>query len=119
MPSVYRCPSAARRGAGDDALLCLHRQTTLFNPGMDVTRPGVKDGLSNTIAVVETRAAIPWTKPEDLPFDPDRPAPPPLYGAGSAHPGGFNSLFADGSVRFLANAIKVETLPRPDHPQRR
>ena len=49
---------------------------------------------------------MPWTKPDELKFDPN--AKPSLYGAGSPHPGGFNVAFADGSVRFIKNAIKPE-----------
>jgi prepilin-type processing-associated H-X9-DG protein len=63
----------------------------------------VTDGTSNTIMVVESKDAVPWTKPDDLKFDME--ARPSLYGAGSAHPGGFNTTFADGSVRFLKNSI--------------
>ena len=56
--------------------------------------------------VVESKDAVPWTKPDDLKFDPN--AKPSLYGAGSPHPGGFNAAFADGSVRFIRNTIKLE-----------
>ena len=48
----------------------------------------------------DQRAAV-WTKPEDWEFN----AAKPLAGLGSAHPGGFNALFADGSVRFLSKQI--------------
>src|SRR5262249_34312658 len=46
----------------------------------------------------------PWTKPEELEFDPA--AAPSLLGAGSPHRGGFGTLLADGSVRFIANSIE-------------
>jgi prepilin-type processing-associated H-X9-DG protein len=57
------------------------------------------------IAVAEASEAVPWSKPGDLPFDPQ--AKPSLYGAGSSHPGGFNCGFADGSVRFIKNSISA------------
>ena len=44
--------------------------------------------------VVEAKNAVPWTKPDDLTFDPA--AAPSLCGAGSSHPGGFNAAMADG-----------------------
>src|SRR5947209_6845650 len=33
------------------------------------------DGTSNTLLVVEAGPPVPWTKPEDLPYAPDRPLP--------------------------------------------
>jgi hypothetical protein len=33
------------------------------------------DGVSNTLLVVEAGEPVPWTKPDDLPFDPDGPLP--------------------------------------------
>jgi len=33
------------------------------------------DGTSNTILLIEAGKPVPWTKPEDLAFDPDQPLP--------------------------------------------
>jgi hypothetical protein len=33
------------------------------------------DGTCNTILLIEAGKPVPWTKPEDLPFDPDEPLP--------------------------------------------
>src|SRR5205823_2696261 len=60
------------------------------------------------LAVVETKEAVPWTKPDELPFADGVPAP--LFGAGSPHVHGFNALFADGSVRFLKVSIDPQLL---------
>ena len=77
-----------------------------FEKDQDTGIANITDGTSNTIMVVEASEAVPWTKPDsDLPFDPE--ARPSLYGAGSPHPGGFNALFADGSVRFIKNSIDL------------
>ncbi len=69
----------------------------------------VTDGTSNTIAIVEAREAVPWTKPDDeLPFDggarPDK-AKPLLPSLGGHFPSGFDALFLDGSVKFLKETI--------------
>ncbi len=63
------------------------------------------DGTSNTILVVETDAseAVPWTAPDDVEIDLNDP----LAKMGHSHPGGFQVLFGDGSVRFISHAIDV------------
>jgi prepilin-type processing-associated H-X9-DG protein len=60
--------------------------------------------MANTLMVVEARQSVPWTKPDELPFDPTPPGDP-LFGAGSSHRGGFNVVFADASVWFLPDTI--------------
>ncbi len=76
----------------------------LFEDGQDVGVAQITDGTSNTIMVAESTDAVPWTKPDDLKFDPNEK--PSLYGAGSSHDGGFNAALADGSVHFIASSIK-------------
>jgi len=64
------------------------------------------DGTSNTILTVEARRDIPWTKPEDIPFNPNGPLPD----LGGFTPDGFNAGFADGSVRYIKKSIPEEVL---------
>ncbi len=68
----------------------------------------VIDGLSNTLVYVEADEsnAIEWSRPGDLPFDPDVP----MRGLGNVRPAGFLAAFADGSVRIIANAVDEDTL---------
>jgi prepilin-type processing-associated H-X9-DG protein len=64
------------------------------------------DGTSNTIWFAEGAKAVPWTKPEDLVYQPGKPLPK----LGGAFSKGFNAAFCDGSVRFLRKTIKERTL---------
>ena len=66
------------------------------------------DGTSNTILIVDAddEHAVVWTKPQDLPYSPERP----LAGLVGHHEGGFQALFADGSVRFITEKINPRTL---------
>ncbi|MEX2560459.1 MAG: H-X9-DG-CTERM domain-containing protein, partial [Pirellulales bacterium] len=57
---------------------------------------------SYTIMAVEARRDIPWTKPEDIAYDPDKPLPE----LGGHFSDGFNVAMMDGSVRFLAREGK-------------
>jgi Protein of unknown function (DUF1559) len=55
------------------------------------------DGTSNTLMLAEAATPVPWTKPEDLPYDPNQPLPK----LGGHRPDGFAAAFCDGSVRIL------------------
>jgi hypothetical protein len=57
----------------------------------------ITDGLSNTWMVVEAEEGVPWTKPDDLEFDPLKELPK----MGKFFKGGFNVVMGDGSVRFF------------------
>ena len=74
----------------------------------------IKDGASNTIAVMETCSGLgPWARggssnvrgfdPADLPFSGDQR---PFGG----HTGGMNVAMADGSVHFIGSSIDASVL---------
>src|SRR5438132_2363903 len=58
----------------------------------------IVDGTSYTIMVVEGSKAVIWTKPEDIPFDPDEPLPE----LGGPFTGGIHAAFFDGSVHTIS-----------------
>jgi len=62
----------------------------------------IADGTSNTWMVVEAEDGVPWTKPDELEFDPKQDLPK----LGKAFKGGFHALYADGSVRFYKTVPK-------------
>jgi hypothetical protein len=66
----------------------------------------ITDGLSNTFMVVEAAEAVPWTKPDELAYDPQKTLPK----LGGCYAGGFHAGFMDGSVRFLHHALPEKTL---------
>ncbi len=93
-------------------------------PGTAFERAGLTwqdfpDGRSGTILVVEASEAVPWTKPVDLEYSPDKPVPP-LGGVFNRHvyvlgyqvgsKPCFNAVFADGSARFISNETDEQTL---------
>jgi type II secretory pathway pseudopilin PulG len=101
MPTVFANPNGANDGKthylgadGIDSILS----------GKGVGPQKITDGLSNTIMVVEADRSVPWTKPDDLEFDPEKPN----KGLGTLRSTGFNVLMSDGSVRFLLNTIDTE-----------
>src|SRR5438105_3734352 len=73
--------------------------------GMRV-RDDFPDGSSETFLIVEAGKAVPWMKPEDLPYGPDRPLP----ALGGISKDGFRAAFVDGSVDFVNNDTSEVTL---------
>lgn len=68
----------------------------------------VRDGLSNTIMLVETNqeAAVIWTKPGDF----EAPGMQLLDRLNGNWEGGFNALMGDASLHFIDEAIDAEVL---------
>jgi len=102
MPKVFHAPSDTNAKPGSPSYFVLTGPDTLFpnrKAGMGFAE--VLDGTSNTLAVVEAKRDIPWTKPEDIPVDQDKPLPR----LGGISQGGFNTLMADGTVLFLKGSI--------------
>ncbi len=67
----------------------------------------ITDGTSNTIALIESKTTIPWTKPEEIALDLDKLSFSTL---GGFDPNGANFGFADGSVRFLSSTFDLKML---------
>ncbi len=61
----------------------------------------ITDGSSNTFLAVEAGEAVPWTKPEELTYDPNQPLPK----LGGMFNGNFVALFCDCSVRFIPKTM--------------
>ena len=64
------------------------------------------DGTSNVLAVAEAKRDIPWTKPDDILFDPAKD-PPTL---GGFFKDGFNAAFCDGRVTFFDSKLEPKVL---------
>ena len=67
MPDIYRSPYAsADQPTGHSNMLGFATERGGLGLKSGETISSFKDGLSNTILIVETARSVPWTKPEDL-----------------------------------------------------
>jgi hypothetical protein len=97
MPAVFESPD--NPGDGKTQIMLLTGKDAVFDGGKQIRPQQILDGMSRTLLCVEAGAdkAVPWTKPEDLPFGLEKP----LQALGQVSPKGFIAAFCDGSVHRL------------------
>lgn len=109
MPKIFAAPGDAAAKPGMTRYLVPTGKGTIFpQPDKATKLAVVSDGLLKTILIVEAEAAkaVPWTKPEDLPVNLDKPH----EGLKNARPTGFTAAFADGSVRLIPADVAAKVL---------
>jgi hypothetical protein len=119
MPHLYETPAA------DKPLgwTCYQVFTGPDTPFENVAGPRLPEDFvgrtSGTILVIESEGAVPWTKPQDIEYDPAKPLPKfgglytgpgrfrvlPSSRRASSRRAGVNILLADGSARFVEKSM--------------
>ena len=79
---------------------------SLFDGQEGARLADVTSEASPTLMIVEAADPVPWTRPEDLPYDEGKPSPR-LAGQ---FEGGSYAVFADGGPRFLSKEVTPEAL---------
>jgi len=115
MPTVYKVAGGIKIDDGKTCYLVPTGDDTAFPKGEAGSAKGlalgaITDGTSNTIMVVEAAPdkAVPWTKPEDWEFDPDKPS----KGLVGHRPNVFLALFCDASVRPISKKAEDDVLKK-------
>jgi prepilin-type processing-associated H-X9-DG protein len=100
MPKVY-APVRVKAKPGETFYRGFAGEGAVFGPdkkrGLTMATITNGNGASNTGMVFEAGEPVVWTKPDDLPFDPNKPLPK----LGGLFDGEFHVAFCDGSVRRL------------------
>jgi hypothetical protein len=114
MPAVFRGPETPP-GTTDTSYYVLTGPETILGPetifdgkarkkGTRFSR--IQDGASSTLLLVEAKRSIPWTKPEDIPYDPKKPLREP----GGVLEGVSAIALVDGSTHVLQDRFPDEVL---------
>jgi hypothetical protein len=118
MPKVYAHPLASdkQKQEGLTHYRVFVGQGTLFDPSLvrgelGLRRVGARiaditDGRGNTLLVAEAAEPVEWTRPDDLPFAPNKL----LSKLGGLFSMGFNVLTADGKVHLVRPDAKESAL---------
>jgi hypothetical protein len=100
MPELYRAPGA-EAGETSTHFRVLVGGGALFDERAPTGIGDIRDGISETLMVVEAADPVPWTKPEELEFDPKGPLPR----LGHVTRGQFQALFADGAAKSVPTSL--------------
>jgi hypothetical protein len=98
MPAVFRSPFDDPKST-KSGYYVFTGPGTVFEGSRGTSFMDMTDGTSNTLLLVESKQDVPWTKPEDIPFDPLKPP----ASVRSFVDGQFFACMADGSRRRILN----------------
>jgi hypothetical protein len=107
MPKIYKLPDDDKTPPDQTHYQVFVGNGAAFEKTRSLSIPrDFPDGLTNTILIVEAAQAVPWTKPDDIPFDPSKPIAPLLS---TYFRSGCNVVLADGSIRVVLPASVPES----------
>ncbi|MGI9456005.1 MAG: DUF1559 domain-containing protein [Aeoliella sp.] len=109
MPAVFRSSQGEKADSTNSSYFALTGHETVFADDLNPTRfADIRDGSSMTLLLVEAKrdVPVPWTKPEDIPYDSQRPLPE----LGGYYSGIFNAAMCDGSVRAISTETEEKNL---------
>jgi hypothetical protein len=110
MPPAYAImpPSQARRAPAYHTICHVFVGPGAAFEGRDgkSLKTDFPDGTSRTLLIVEAGQPVPWTKPDELHYDPKGPLPE-LKGV---FRDSFRAAFGDGSVRHIPSNVSERTL---------
>jgi beta-lactamase regulating signal transducer with metallopeptidase domain len=98
MPAVFRSPFDDPQST-KSGYYVFTGPGTVFEGSQGTAFQDMTDGTTNTLLLVESKQDVPWTKPEDIPFDPTKP-PSSVRNFGGDK---FFACMADGSRRAIRN----------------
>ena len=107
MPKVYAMPGKTAPGGTDTYYRAFVGNGAMWDwlTGTKITN--IADGTSNTLMVVTAADAVPWTKPDELEFDPEKDMTKLI---GLVVNGKAQAALCDGSVRTLKKVPDRKTL---------
>jgi len=104
MPRMFVVPGSDAK-EGETHYRVLVGGGAMFEARQAVRFAQVTDGLSNTFMAIEANEPTIWTKPGDLPYNPNGPLP--KFGIS---PEGFHVLLGDGSVHYVRSTTAADVL---------
>lgn len=108
MPSCYQSEvDPSKAGGLTRYQVFTNRDHMLFGSSGRRMPESCTDGAANTLVIVESSQAVPWTKPVDIPFDPKKDEVPKL---GGVFEDGFFAARCDTGVVFIRRDIDPVTL---------
>jgi prepilin-type processing-associated H-X9-DG protein len=114
MPKIYAPPKPGKAGYTHLQMVIGPNALSPFDMRMPAS---FQDGTSQTVAVIEASQPVIWTKPDDVMLTAKDQPKDLKKRFGGLHPGGFNVLMWDGSVRFVKDSVSETTLSRALNPR--
>jgi tRNA A-37 threonylcarbamoyl transferase component Bud32 len=106
MPKVFRAPIDSSPNPTKTFYQVFVGKGTLFEGRSGLPVEMIPNAGEKTLLIVEGGGVVPWTKPQDLEYDPGKPIPK-LFGN---DPEGFSAVFYNSGTRFIKNTIDEKTL---------
>ncbi len=107
MPEVFALPGVSKAGGTDTHFRVFFGKGAGWDVDGRLRLPAsFPDGTSNTLALVTAATAVPWTKPDELEFDPDADMRPLLLFRHGRCP----VAMIDGGTRLLRKTVGEMTM---------